>query len=73
MKLGNDRIMYVLLLLAQKVVRDRVERVGAQFIIALDSLQKIELETTIEINCLVLARAKCLGREPCVLGFGFET
>ena len=50
LKLGDDRVVHVLLLLAQKVVTDRVERVGTQLVVTQQNLKHSSRHFAIRSN-----------------------
>ena len=67
LEIRNNRVVDVLLLLAQELGTDRVECVRTQLVITLDDLENIKLDTAKDRNVLALARAVRLGRERGVL------
>ena len=57
----DDRVMYILLLLAEEVRTDAIEGVAAQLVVALQDLQDVENDAPLCVDGLGLALAERLG------------
>jgi hypothetical protein len=63
-------VVDVLLLLAEELGTDSIESVTAELVVALDNLQHIHLQSTINVDGLGVTLAKGLGRKVRVAHLG---
>ena len=56
LEVGDDGVVDVLLLLAEEMGADGVERVGRQLVVALEHLEHVELHAALDVDLLRLAR-----------------
>ncbi len=54
LQIADDAVMHVLLLLAQEVSRDGIQRVAAQLVVSLDGLQQVKLDAAIDGDLFVV-------------------
>jgi hypothetical protein len=64
-------MMYVLLLFAEELRTNGIERIASQFVFSLHKLKDIQLKTALQPSLLRVSLTKALGGEMGVLGFRF--
>lgn len=70
LELGDDRVVDLFLLLAEEMGADGVQRVGTELVVSLHDGEDVELQSTVEVDRLGVARPVGLGAEVRVLGLG---
>ena len=70
LQLRDYRVVHILLLLAQEVSRNRIQRVRTQLMFSQDDLEHIELYTTLYIDVLGFACPQGFARKSVVLDAG---